>query len=131
MADRGRHLAIGAIPLKLPEGQHEAVYSINDPGIVRSVAWCLEKRLVMARGQAQFDEVLTLFIEYSPTGPKRNRRFVVLATGQDMGVPEGYTLGFVGSAISQNTGQVAHVYEVRAVAQREEQAAAAAPAGAN
>jgi len=131
MGDRGRHVAIGAIPIKLAEGQHELEFSINDPGIVRAVAWCLEKRLVMVQGQAQFDEVLTMFIEYSPSGPKRRRRFVVLATGQDMGVPEGYALGFVGAAISGNTGRVAHVYEVKAVAQRDAQLDAPAPAGAN
>lgn len=129
MAERGRHISIGAIPLKLPEGQHEVTFSINDPGVVRSVAWCLEKRLVMVRGEAQFDEVLTMFIEYSPTGPKRNRRFLVMATGQDLGVPEGYRLAFVGTAVSQNTGQIAHVYEVKAGAEREDHAAA--PARAN
>jgi hypothetical protein len=128
MGDRGRHVAIGAIPIKLPEGKHEVTFSINDPGVVRSVAWCLEKRLIMARGEAQFDEVLTLFVEYAPTGPKRNRRFVVMATGEDLGVPEGFALSFVGSAISSNTGQVAHVFELKATTSQPQPGA---PAGAN
>ncbi len=108
-------VAIGAIPLRLPEGKHEIEFQLNDPGVVRSVAWCLERRLVMVRGDAQFDEVLTMFVEYSPTGPKRNRRFVVLPTGQALGVPDGHALTFLGSAISGNTGAVAHVFELRAV----------------
>lgn len=127
MAERGRHVAIGAIPIHLPEGKHEVTFSINDPGVVRSVAWCLEKRLVLTRGEAQFDEVLTMFIEYSPTGPKRNRRFVVMATGQDLGVPEGFMLSFIGSAVSSNTGQVAHVFELKSTSQPQP----SAPAGAN
>lgn len=111
----GRAVAIGALPIRLGEDQHEIAFQLNDPGIVRSVAYCLERRLVMTRGDAQFDEVLTLFVEYSPTGPKRNRRFVVLATGAVTNVGEGHVLVFCGSAVSSNTGQVAHVYEVKAV----------------
>lgn len=109
-----RQVAIGAIPLRLPEGKHEIEFQLNDPGIVRAVAWCPEKRLVMTRGDAQFDEVLTMFVEYSPTGPKRNRRFVVIPTGQAIGVPEGHVLACLGSAISGNTGAAAHVFEVKA-----------------
>jgi hypothetical protein len=111
----GKTVAIGAIPLRLPEGQHEIEFAINDPGAVRSVAWCLERRLVMTRGEAQFDELLTLFVEIAPNGPKRNRRFAVYPTGQVVNVPDGYALAHVGTAASMNTGRVAHVFEVKAV----------------
>jgi hypothetical protein len=106
---------IGALPLRLPEDQYEIQFQINDPGVVRSVAYCLEQRLVVARGQAQFDEVLTLFVETTPNGTKRNRRFVVVPTGKQLGAPDGYALTFLGTAVSGNTGQVAHVYEIKAV----------------
>lgn len=111
-----RTVAVGALPIRLAEGQREVAFSLNDPGLIRAVAYVLEKRLVMStRGEAQFDEVLTLFVEYSPTQPQRNRRFVVMATGETLGVPDGHVLSFVGSAISGNTGRVAHVYEIKAV----------------
>lgn len=106
---------VGALPLRMPEGQHEIEFQINDPGVVRTVAWCLERRLVVARGQAQFDEVLTLFVETTPNGPRRTRRFVVLPTGKQLAAPDGYALAFLGTAVSGNTGQVAHVYEIKAV----------------
>jgi hypothetical protein len=106
---------VGALPMRLADDQHEIEFAINDPGIVRAVAWCLEQRLVVARGQAQFDEVLTLFIETTPNGPRRNRRFIVLPTGKQVGAPDGYALSFVGTAVSGNTGKVAHVYEIRQV----------------
>lgn len=108
-------VSIGALPVRLPEGQRELTVQLNDPGIVRSVAWALEQRLVMTRGDAQFSEVLTLFVEFSPTGPKRNRRFLVLATAEQVGVPDGHVLEFVGSAVSTNSGAVAHVYEVKEI----------------
>jgi len=108
-------VAVGALPLRLPEGTQEIAFSINDPGVVRKAAWALERRLVMTRGEAQFDEVLTLFVEFSPNGPKRNRRFVVVASGEPLSVPDGYTLSYVDTAVSANTGQIAHVYEIRAV----------------
>ena len=117
MADRSsKTVGVGALPVRLSEGQHEIEFQINDPGIVRSVAWALERRLVMStRGDAQFDEVLTMFVEFATNGPKRNRRFCVMATGQLMVVPDGQALTFVGSAISGNTGSVAHVFEIKAV----------------
>jgi hypothetical protein len=110
-----KNVAIGAVPVRLGEDQHELTMQINEPGIVRSVAWCLEKRLVMTRGDAQFDEVLTLFVEVTPNGPKRNRRFAVYPTAQVVNVPDGYALDHVGTAVSTNTGRVAHVFEVKAV----------------
>ena len=115
-ADRSsKSFMVGAVPLRMSEGEHEIAFQINDPGIVRSVAWCLEQRLVVARGQAQFDEVLTLFVETTPNGPRRNRRFVVLPTGKQISSPDGHALTFLGTATSGNTGQVAHVYEIKAV----------------
>lgn len=79
-------------------------------------AWCLERRLVMStRGEPQFDEVLTLFVETSPNGPKRNRRFLIIPTGHAVGVPDGHALTFLGTAVSSSTGRVAHVFEVKAV----------------
>lgn len=115
---------VGAIPVHLPEGGHEVEYTIADPGVVRAVAWTLKQRLIMARGEPQFEEQLTLFIEFSPGAPQRRRRFVVIATGQDLGVPDNHRLLFVGSAVSNQTGQVAHVYEVRAIADTKPKVAA-------
>lgn len=111
----GKRVAIGALPLRLTEGQTEIVFTIADPAIVRSVGWCLEKRLVMAAGAAQFDEVLTLFVEFTPNGTQRKHRYVVVPTGQTLGVPDGHALMFVGTAISSQTGAIAHVFEVKAV----------------
>ncbi len=110
-----KQFMVGAIPLRLPDGQHEIAFQLNDPGKVLTVAWCLEKKLVMTRGDASFDEVLTMFVEVSPNGPKRNRRFVVLPTEQELSVKDGNALTFVGSAVSTNTGAIAHVFEVKAV----------------
>lgn len=107
---------VGAIPLQLAEDQLEIEFSIAGPGIVRAVAWVLEKRLVMTRaGDAAFDEVLTMFVESIPGQPQRRRRFVVIATGRRINAPDGYALSYVGTATSTNTGQVAHVYEVKQV----------------
>lgn len=113
-ASPDKSVAIAAVPLRMAEDQHEIEFSINDPGDVRAVAWCPEKRLVMARGEPQFDEVLTLFVEISPNGPKRKRRFAIIPTGQVLGVPDGRALTFVGTAVS-GSGRVAHVFEVRTV----------------
>jgi hypothetical protein len=114
MSSAVRQIMIGAVPIRLGDDRSEFTMQLNDPGIVHSVAWTLEKRLVMARGEAQFDEVLTMFVEVSPNGTKRNRRFVVLATGQQVAVPDGAALRFAGSAVSGNTGQVAHLFEIEA-----------------
>lgn len=110
-----KKVSIGALPLRLGEGQSEIVFAIADPAMVRAVGWCLEKRLVMAAGAAQFDEVLTLFVEHTPGATQRKHRYVVMATNQQLGVPDGHALVFVGTAISSQTGAVAHVYEVKAV----------------
>ena len=110
-----RKVAVGALPIKLGEGQTEAVFSIADPAVVRAVGWCLEKRLVMVSGQPQFDEVLTLFVEFTPNATQRKHRYLVLPTGQAVGVPDGHALHYVGTAISTQTGAIAHVYEIKAV----------------
>lgn len=110
-----KQISIGAMPIRVAEGQSEVVFQLNDPGIVRSVAWVLEKRLVMTAGAPSFDEVLTAFVEYSPRAPQRNRRFLVMETNQVVGVPDGATLVFLGTAVSGNTGRVAHLFEVKAV----------------
>ncbi len=115
MSEPGKRVAMGAVPLRLAEDQRELAFQLNDPGVVRSVAWVLEKRLVMTAGAPSFDEVLTAFVEYSPNGPKRNRRFLVLETGPIIGVPDGATLVYIGTAVSGNTGRVAHLYEIKAV----------------
>lgn len=114
MGDK-KQIAIGALPIRLAEDQREVTFQLNDPGIVRSVAWVLEKRLVMAAGAPAFDEVLIAFVEFSPNGPKRNRRFLVMETDAIMGVPDGATLVYLGTAVSGNSGRVAHLYEVKAV----------------
>jgi hypothetical protein len=110
-----KRVCIGALPLRLTEGQTEVVFSIADPAVVRAVGWCLEKRLVMAAGAPQFDEVLTLFVEFAPNATQRKHRYLVTPTGKAVGVPDGYALLFVGTAISSQTGAIAHVYEVREV----------------
>lgn len=115
MGESGKQIAIGAMPIRLAEDQREVTFQLADPGIVRSVQWVLEKRLVMAAGAPSFDEVLTAFVEYSPNATKRNRRFLVMETGAVMGVPDGAALVFLGTAVSGNTGRVAHLYEVKAV----------------
>jgi hypothetical protein len=108
-------VTIQAMPVQLAEGQHELHVQIREPGLVRSVGYALERRLVMAAGQPQFTEVLTMFLETSMDGPLRNRKFVVLATGQGANTKDGHKLTFIGTAISSNTGQIAHVYEVSEV----------------
>lgn len=108
----GTMVAIGAIPIREKADGHEYVFQYPNPGIVRSVAWVLEKRLVMTAGQAGFDEVLTLFVEFSPNAPKRNHRFLVMPTQQEFSVPDGYKLRHAGTAVSSNTGRVAHVFEI-------------------
>lgn len=110
-----RAVCIGALPIRLPEDKHEIEFTIADPGIVRAVAFCLEQRLVMTSGAPSFNEVLTLFVEFSPNAPQRKRRFLLMETGRTVSVPDGHALAFVGSAVSGNTGHVAHVYEIKAV----------------
>ncbi len=105
---------VGEIQLH-PDENNIVAMQINDPGEVLAVAWCLEKRLVMTRGDAQFGEVLTMFVEVAHDGPKRNRRFVVLPTGVPAKAPDGYSLTFIATAVSGNTGNVAHVYDIRTV----------------
>jgi hypothetical protein len=108
--------SIQAMPVKLADDQHELAVQIREPGVVRSVGFALERRLVMAQGQPQFNEVLTMFLETSMDGPLRNRRFAVLATGQSVSCKDGHKLTFIGTAISSNTGRIAHIYEVTEVA---------------
>lgn len=108
-----KQIAVVPMPVRLAQDKHELAVQLRDPGIVRSIAWTLEERLVMTRGDAQFNEVLTMFVECAPNGPMRNRRFVVMPTGRVFNVPEGHKLEFLGTASSGNTGQVAHVYEVK------------------
>lgn len=111
-----RQITIDAMPVRLSEDSHEFTVQLRDPGIIRCVGWTLEQRLVMTRGEPELDEVLAMFIEFAPNGPMRNRRFVVMATGQLLGVPDGKALAFVGTAISGRTGRIAHVFEIRDVA---------------
>jgi hypothetical protein len=108
-------LIIDALPVPMKEGHSEFTVQLKDPGAVRSVNWVLQKKLVMGRDGAGFDELLTMFVEFSPDGPMRNRRFVVLPTGQGVNIPDGHRLEHVGSAASGNTGRIAHVYEIKPV----------------
>jgi hypothetical protein len=108
-------IQIAALRVSLPEGKHEFAVQLAEPGVVRSVAWMPEQRLVMTRGEPDFGEILTLFVEFTPGAPMRTRRFLVLG-GQPMNVPDGFELAFAGAAVSPRTGAVAHVYEVRELA---------------
>lgn len=112
-----RKAAIGAIPVDLARDKAltEVEYAIAEPGIVRSVAFVSRERLVMARGEPQFDDVLTLFVETDHGQPQRRHRFVVVPTGAIVNVPDGRALVFVGTAISAATGAVAHVFEIKTV----------------
>lgn len=109
-------IGIGGIQVPLDEGKREFTVQFAEPGIVRGVAWTTEQRLVVARGEPAFAEVLTMFVEFTPGAPMRNRRFRVMVTGDTVNVPEGYELEFVGTATSARTGAVAHLYEVRELA---------------
>lgn len=91
-------LTIDALPVPLKEGHTEFTVQLKEPGIVRSVNWCLQKKLVMSRDGAGFDEVLSMFIEFAPNGPLRTRRFVVLPTGEGVNIPDGHRLVHVGTA---------------------------------
>jgi hypothetical protein len=111
-------IQIGAMPISLPDGKREFAVQFADPGVVRAVAWTVEQRLVLARGEPEFGEVLTLFVEFSPGATMRTRRFLVLDTNQGVTTPDGHELAFIATAISQRTGATAHVYEIREVAKR-------------
>ena len=103
------------MPVELADDQIEMSAAINDPGVVRSVAWCPKPKLVLRHGQPEFDEVLTIFVEVSPNGPRRNRRFLIIPTGKTINVPDGTEVLFIGTALSAHSPRVAHVYEVKAL----------------
>lgn len=108
---------IGAIEVDLERDKPitEREYAIAGPGEVRSVAFVPRERLVMARGEPAFDEVLTLFVETDSGQPQRRRRFVIVPTGAVINVPDGRALVFLGTAISPMTRATAHVFELKLV----------------
>lgn len=110
-------ITVGEIPLELAGGRKEFEFAIPDPAVVCDVQWKLQPRLISmaADGAPQFDEVLVLFVQFSPGATQRKRRFVVIETGQEMALKDGFKLVHVGTASSLHTGLVAHVFEVKAV----------------
>ena len=106
----GKFTCIDALPV--PAGKHEFMVQFPDPGIVRHVAFELERRLVSMPGQSPFDEVLKLYVEFTPSATQRKHHFVVASSGKHFAVPVGYKLVHVGTAVSPNSERVAHVFEV-------------------
>lgn len=109
-----KQLVMDALPVPMKDEHTEFTVQLKEPGVVRSVAWTLQQKLVMTREGAGFDEVLAMFVEFSPDGPLRNRRFVVIPNGQGVNIPDGHRLEHVGTAVSGNTARVAHVFEIKA-----------------
>jgi hypothetical protein len=112
-----RRTMIGAIPVDLERSKPitEREYAIAEPGEVRSVAFMPRERLVMARGEPAFEEVLTLFVESDLGKPQRRRRFVIVPTAAAINVPDGRALVFIGTATSPTTSAAAHVFELKTV----------------
>jgi len=108
-------IMVGACPVHLEDGKHEFTIQLREPGNVTAVEWMPEERLVVARGEPAFAEVITMFVEAHENGPLRNRRFIVLPTGAPAVVPDGYAARCAGTAISARSGRVAHVFEIREV----------------
>jgi hypothetical protein len=103
------------MPVQLSEGVKEFTVQLREPGLVRGAGFALEQRLVMQQGQAAFNEVLTLFVEFDPNGAMVTHRFAVIPSGVPLSVDNRFHLEHVGTAVSTNTGQVAHVYEIKEV----------------
>lgn len=105
---------IGALPIEIDHNKpiNEISYNINGPGIVRGATFVAKPKLVMTRGEPEFDEQLVIFIETSPSLPQRRRTFVVVPSGKPIDAPEGRRLAFAATAISP-AGRIAHVFELK------------------
>jgi hypothetical protein len=108
---------IGAIPIDLTHGKRitEVSFTIAGPGIVRAASFMPRPRLVMARGEPEFEEQLTLFVETRPGESQRRHHFVIVDTGATPAPPEGSKLVWVATAISAETRATAHVFELKLV----------------
>lgn len=107
-------IMIGAIPVEVEREKRitEVTFAIAEPGIVRTAAFVPRPRLVMARGEPEFDEQLTLFVETLPGEPQRKHHFVIVPTGARATPPDGRVLRYVATAISAATNAVAHIFEL-------------------
>ena len=107
---------VGAIPIELDRSQklNEREFAIAGSGRPRAVAFMMRERVVLTRGNPEFEEVLTLFVETEPNQPQRRHRYVIVATATPINVPDGRRLEYIGTAIGQS-GIVAHVYEIKTV----------------
>jgi hypothetical protein len=113
------------VPLVPPDGKHEVVIDLRDPGVIRSVSFVLKRREVnidlqgamtsLARGrlpEPEYGEVLTAFVESTRKGPMRARHFLLLGSLVEINVPDGFEARYIGTATSPHTQAVAHVYEL-------------------
>lgn len=101
--------------LDAPMGKPQFEVGIADPGIVRHVAFTMTQNPILIAGRPQFEERLSMFVEVTGEGTRRNRRFVIMQEGQALTVPDGQRADFQGTAISAQSGLVVHVYELKAV----------------
>jgi hypothetical protein len=105
---------VDALPVSPNEGG-EFSCRLRDPGIIRSFEWVKVGGLIAVAGKPQFEEKLVAFFETDPGNPLRNRDFMVLAPGGWIEPVDGYRAEYRGTAFSQVSGQLAHLYEIVAV----------------
>jgi hypothetical protein len=108
-------VTVAPVPVDFNPETGMFVVQLRRPGIVRHVGFKLEEKLVLAAGDAQFEERLNLFTEMSQDGPLENHTFAVLLPGKFMKLKDGYRADYIGTAVSPHTGALAHVYELKAV----------------
>lgn len=100
-------VTIAAVPVAIARIE----LSIRDPGIVRHVAFERKPRLVMSKGEPNFEEVPVLFIEGQKDAPIRKHRFEIIEHGKWCEPAGDEVATWVATGISGG-GLLVHVFEI-------------------
>ena len=103
-------VSIAAVPVTI--GAFEI--AIRDPGTVRHVAFERRPKLVMAQGDAGFEEVPVLFVEGQHGAPIRKHRFIVIRHGEWCEPDEGDEATYIATGIS-GSGHTVHLFKISEV----------------
>lgn len=105
-------IGIAGVPIVLAPGAAEFSIQLRRPGVVRGLAFVLQKRLVMTAGEPEFEEQATMFVEADPDGPLRNRKFVLVPMNLPFSVKEGHIVKWAATGMSMHSGAIAHLFEI-------------------
>ena len=106
--------AIASVPLTSQDDAGVIALAIRDPGIVRGLTFVMQRRAIVTVNDPPVQEYPVAFVESSPEGELRDRKFALLPSDRMVNPPNGVALKWLATGISPG-GTVAHLFEIEEV----------------